>query len=101
MDSLVSVQLRADFYHSFLIGSSKRFCAPSITRYGVKNSSLCEYSFVELSDSPGGYFGEADFNSYSGIFTIFTKPCLHGDKLKAKQPESINKQDVTKRSQSY
>ncbi|GBL87472.1 hypothetical protein AVEN_271631-1, partial [Araneus ventricosus] len=70
MDSLVSVQLRTDIHHSFLIGSSEKVCVPSITRYGVKNSSLCEYSFVELSDSPGDYFGEADFNSCSGIFTM-------------------------------
>ncbi|GBM35997.1 hypothetical protein AVEN_78093-1 [Araneus ventricosus] len=46
----------------------KRFCVPSVSRYGVKRSSLCKFAFVEFSDRPGGYFGEADFSSCSGIF---------------------------------
>ncbi|GBO23016.1 hypothetical protein AVEN_197472-1 [Araneus ventricosus] len=70
VDSLVSVQLRRDIHHSFLIGSvPKGFCVPSVTRYGVKRSSSYEFSCGVLPTGPGGYFGGADFSSCSGIFT--------------------------------
>ncbi|GBN82816.1 hypothetical protein AVEN_202356-1 [Araneus ventricosus] len=41
-------------------------------RKGVKKALCMTTPFVELSDSPGGYFGEADLNSCPGIFTAPT-----------------------------
>ncbi|GBM47912.1 hypothetical protein AVEN_59277-1 [Araneus ventricosus] len=66
MGSLVSAQLRRDIHLSFSKRSNEKVLCDkchsirrkSSIRRRVKKALWCGYSFVEISNSPGGYFGE-------------------------------------------
>ncbi|GBO16799.1 hypothetical protein AVEN_189040-1 [Araneus ventricosus] len=76
LSSLVSVQLRRRIHHSFLIRSSEKLLCDE--RHSIHRRSSVRREcrkpfvwilFVEISKSPGGYFGETNLNIWPGIFT--------------------------------